>query len=113
MSHGKGALGVVGSLLKRTADRFVCTGHDLNTFDKFFDLLKTYCSSVLIFKEFDLEKQLFEKFTNLKLNNIKAVPQNNKCHSVVSYKKGIIYYTDLSCLCQDNCICKNKKLTFM
>ena len=84
VSHGKGAADGVGSLLKRTADKHVCNGNDLDSFKKLFDFLKLTCPNVLLFQESDLQNYLFTLFKDLNIIKLKTVPMITKCHSVIS-----------------------------
>lgn len=87
VSHGKGAPDGVGSLLKRTADRAVSCGQDIDTFEKFLNCIIIGCPSVLIFKELELENHLFKLFPELNISKVAAVPCIIKCHCVISKER--------------------------
>ena len=112
VSHGKGAPDGVGSFLKRTADKSVSSGHDIDTFEKLFHCINSHCPNVLIYKEVNLENKLINLFNDLKGYKIKPVPSILKCHSVHSDKKCHIRYSDLSCVCIGQCTCLFKNFCF-
>ena len=75
VSHGKGAADGVGSLLKRTADKHVCNGNDLDSFEKLFNFLKLSCPNVLLFQQSNLQNHLFTLFKDLNINNLLKTKQ--------------------------------------
>ncbi|WAR09094.1 hypothetical protein MAR_019052 [Mya arenaria] len=100
--HGKGAADGIGATVKRTADSFVLTGHDVKCAE---DLKCALNGSNII----QIDKAL------PMAAEIKAVPQTMRIHQVTTNQPGIIRTREVSCFCNridsSGCDCFNPVIT--
>lgn len=78
--HGKGAPDGVGGTLKRTADRIVAEGKDVNTFDSLINVLKKECTGI---KLFPIDEDLINKADNMFEKDLKPFLGTLKVHQVL------------------------------
>lgn len=107
--HGKGPADGVGGALKRSADRLVSLGNDVNTPNVLFDALSATSNSVNLFF---VSSDEIRKATELAPTTIKAVPQTMSIHQLTCIEFGKVTYRDVSCFCSDDrvsCGCYNAK----
>jgi len=103
-SHGKGAPDGVGAALKRTADRLISHGRDIQGAHELFEAL---LEIKLFFVNGDTIEQALERMPS----NLPAVPATMRIHQVVTLAPGEILSRDVSCMCstrkQLQCECWN------
>lgn len=100
--HGKGAPDGVGATLKRTADKLVAQGGDIENLPKFITLLQDRCKGVKLFEV--LEEDIKKIDDLLHIDNIKSFRGTLGVHQVL-YNDSLpsLQFRSLSCF-QEKCI---------
>ncbi len=112
-SHGKGAPDGVGGAVKRTADKYVLRGSDLQSPRDFYQFLSSQTETSVKFKW--IEESDIEAYDKLLPPSVKPVTGILGTHQVLSSSPGVILHRDLSCFCSypEVCSChKSKKVDF-
>ncbi|XP_052772638.1 uncharacterized protein LOC128211672 [Mya arenaria] len=110
--HGKGAADGIGATVKRTADSFVLTGHDVKYAEDLKCALNGSSIHVFVVTESDIIQ--IDKALPMAAE-IKAVPQTMRIHQVTTNQPGIIRTREVSCFCNridsSGCDCFNPVIT--
>lgn len=100
--HGKGAPDGIGGVCKRTADRIVAEGKDVNSFEKLFSTLKDNCPGIQFYKITDEDINKIE--STMKNIPVQVFKGTMKVHQVVVSENSRIWFRKLSCFkCDTEC----------
>jgi len=95
-SHGKGAPDGIGGAIKRTADKLVANGHDINSAAELYNsLLATGSSIKLFFIECEEVLGVMAQIPK----TIPVVVGTMRIHQVITTAKHCMSYRDVSCFC--------------
>lgn len=107
-SHGKGAPDGVGGVLKRTADRLVSEGKDIQNAKQLYDCLLNAQTSIQLFY---IDEESVDKAVQKMPKRLLVVPSTMRLHQMITFRPGKIIYRDVSCLCSTKqileCTCHN------
>jgi hypothetical protein len=104
--HGKGAADGVGGSLKRTADRLISLGTDINTPRQLFD---AHCSSGSNIKLFYVSSEDVDVALQNETTSVKHIPGTMNIHQLTCFELAKVRYRDVSCFCSPNCNCYSPK----
>nr|XP_053618254.1 uncharacterized protein LOC128679821 [Plodia interpunctella] len=103
--HGKGAADGIGGSIKRLADNFVASGHDITDAFEFYEALKDRSKiKVFLVEKDDIAQILVEIPTE-----IIPLKGTMDVHQLMSQEPGVLSYRSLSCFCHKFCDCYNLK----
>ena len=97
-SHGKGAPDGIGGSLKRTTDRLVRLGKDIQDANALFRELGAQNTSVKLF--FIGSDKVEKKTVELAFGPLPTIKGTMKMHQVVCLSPGKLIYQDVSCVCK-------------
>lgn len=103
--HGKGAADGIGGSIKRLADHFVATGHDIADASQFFEALNGRSKTKL----FSVSKDDIAVILMTIPNGIIPLKGTMQVHQLFAQHPGSLSYRILSCFCSKFCSCYDVK----